>query len=90
MHGPVARNDALASGHTVINAVVINSQSNFIYVTEKLTVGHCFWSHTQPQTAPSLKLFEDRGRAHAHHANICTKTQLELIFIGTLTHFCKF
>ena len=32
---------------------IINSLSIFIYVTEKLTVGHCFWSYTQSQTAPS-------------------------------------
>ena len=37
----MARNDALASGHTVINAVIINFLSYFIYVTEKLSVGDC-------------------------------------------------
>ena len=42
------------------------------FCTEKLTVGHCFWSYTQPKTAPALKPFEDRGRAHAHYAKICT------------------
>ena len=65
----MARNDALGSGHTTINS---NSQSYFIYVTEKLTVNQCFWSYTQLQTAPALKLFEDHGRAHAHYAKICT------------------
>ena len=64
----MARNDALASRHTVI----INSLSYFINVTEKLTVDHCFWSYTQVQTAPALKLFEDHGCAHVHHAKICT------------------
>ena len=46
--------------------------SYFIYATEKLTVDHCFWSYTQPQTAPALKPFEDRGHADAHHAKIYT------------------
>ena len=67
----MARNDPLASGHTVINAV-INSLSNFVYVTEKLTVGHCFWSYTQLQTTPTLKPFKDHGCVRAHHAKICT------------------
>ena len=61
----MARNYALASGY-------LNSLSNFIYVTEKLTIGHCFWSYTQPQTAPALKSFENCGRSHAHYAKICT------------------
>ena len=50
----------------------INSQSYVIYVTEKLTVDHCFWSYTLLQTAPVLKPFEDHGRAHAHNAKIFT------------------
>ena len=71
----MARNDALAGGHTVIKLnylKFINSQSDFIYVTEKLTANYCFWSYTQLQTAPALKPFDDRGRAHAHRAKICT------------------
>ena len=32
----MARNDALSSGHTVINAKIINSPSYFIYATKKL------------------------------------------------------
>ena len=68
----MARNDALASGHTVINSIIkfINSKSYFIYVTEKLTVDRCSWSYTQLLTAPALKPFEDRGRAHVHYAKI--------------------
>ena len=38
----MARNDALASGHTVINAIYLNSLSYFVYVTDKLTVDHMF------------------------------------------------
>ena len=68
---PMVRNDALATGHTVINAIIINSLSCLSYVTEELTVDHCFWSYTQLQTAPVLKLFKDRSRVHARHAKIC-------------------
>ena len=69
----MARNDALANEHT-ITQLSKNYQfsANFIYVTEKLTVGHCFWSYTQPQTAPVLKPSQDRGCAHVHHAKFCT------------------
>ena len=70
----IARNAALTSRHAV-NAVLskIYQFSVELYLCkEKLTVDNFFWSYTQLQTAPVLKRFEDRGRAHAHHAKICT------------------
>ena len=51
----MARNDALASGHIIINSIIQFSVK--LYVTEKLTVDHGFLSYTQLQTALALKPF---------------------------------
>ena len=75
----MARNDALASGHIVINSS-INSQTYFINVTEKLIVNHCFWSYTQLQTSlvprPFLYGRGERGEGREGLVNNSTPTPI--------------
>ena len=65
----MARNDALANGHTVINAKIYQF-SVILYLCNRKT--YCRPLFLELHAAPALKLFKDRGRAHAHHAKICT------------------
>ena len=66
----MARNDALASGHNVINAVIFSVK---VYLCNKET--YCpslFLELHAASNSSSAKPFEDCGCAHAHHAKICT------------------